>query len=226
MATLTLDANYRCDMSKGRMKAVRRDGFVTASIFGHDSEPVSVEVKLTDLVKKIKTSEAGMMSLIDLKIKGSPEKCDGTVIIKEFFKDPLTRKVLDVQFQRVSMKEKINMAVPIVALGEARGVKDGGILEQVMDELDVRCLPSDIPSRIEVDVSDLAIGDHVSVSQVALGEAVEILADPEALIFTCVPPHVIKATAEEEEAAAVAAAAAAEAEVAEAEAPQETTEEQ
>jgi large subunit ribosomal protein L25 len=210
MATLTIEANYRSDMTKSHMKTVRREGYVTGSIFGHDVEAVAVEIKLVDLVKKIKASEAGMMSLIDVKINGAPKKCDGTVIIKEFFKDPLTRKVLDLQMQRVSMTEKINMAVPIVALGEAKGIKDGGVLEQLVDELDVRCLPSDIPSRVEIDVSDLGIGDHINAGTIDLGEAVEIVSDPDTLIFTCVPPHVIKATAAEEEAAATAATAAAE----------------
>ncbi len=223
MAKLTLEANYRSNMTKSRMKAVRREGYVTGSIFGREAEPVPVEVHLHDLVSKIKGSEAGMMSLIDMEIKGAPSKCDGTVIIKEFFKDPLTRKVLDVQFQRVSMKEKLQMAVPIVALGEAKGIKEGGILEQVMDQLSVRCLPGDLPSKIEIDVSSLSIGDHITASHVDVGDAVEILADPEALIFTCVPPHVIKATAEEEEAEAEAAAAAAAAEEAPA---AEQTEEQ
>lgn len=210
MARLTLEANYRSNMGKGRMNEARRQGYITGSIFGRDVEPVAIEVKLVDLVKEIKHSEAGMMSLIDLKINGAPTKCDGTVIIKDFFKDPLTRKVLDVQFQRVSMKEKINMSVPIVSVGEAKGVKDGGILEQVMDELEVRCLPGDIPSRVEVDVADMAIGDHVTVSQLNVGDAVEVQADGEALVFTCVPPHVIKMTEADEEAAAEAEASAAE----------------
>lgn len=192
MATLTIEAQYRSDLGKSRKKAARRQGYVTASVFGHDTEPVSLEVNLSDLVKKIKTSEAGIMSLIDLKVKGAPKKCDGTVIIKDFFKDPLTRKVLDVQFQRVSMKEKISMAVPIVAVGEAKGVKEGGILEQLQDQLQVRCLPADLPSKIEVDVSDLGIGDHKKVSDVRLGEAIEILDEPTSLLFTCVPPHVTK----------------------------------
>lgn len=193
MATLTIEAQYRSDLGKSRKKAARRQGYVTASVFGHDTEPVSLEVNLSDLVKKIKTSEAGIMSLIDLKVKGAPKKCDGTVIIKDFFKDPLTRKVLDVQFQRVSMKEKISMAVPIVAVGEAKGVKEGGILEQLQDQLQVRCLPADLPSKIEVDVSKLGIGEHINVSDVKLSEAVELLDEPTNVIFTCVPPHVTRA---------------------------------
>jgi large subunit ribosomal protein L25 len=193
------------------MHSIRREGYITGSVFGQEIEPVAVEIRLVDLVKGIKASEAGMMSLIDLTIQGAPKKCDGTVIIKDFFKDPLTRRVLDVQLQRVSMKEKINIAVPIIPIGEAKGIKDGGILEQVLDQLDVRCLPGNIPSRVEVDVSGLGIGDHLNASDVDLGETVEIIADSNALIFTCVPPHVIKATAEEEEAAAAAASAAEEA---------------
>ena len=81
METLKLQARYRSDMSKSHMKTIRRDGYVTGSVFGHDVEPVSVEVRLDELVHKIKSSEAGMMSLIDMKVEGAPKKSDGVVII-------------------------------------------------------------------------------------------------------------------------------------------------
>ena len=206
METLKLQARYRSDMSKSHMKTIRRDGYVTGSVFGHDSEPVSVEVKLDDLVHKIKSSEAGMMALIDMKIDGAPKKSDGVVIIKTFFKDSLSRKVLDIQFQRVSMKEKLRVAVPVVAVGEAAGIKEGGILEQILDQLDVSCLPSDIPSRIEVDVSGVSLGHQIRVGELTVPDGVDVLADADVLVFTCVPPHVARVTEEEAEAAAAAAA--------------------
>lgn len=200
MSTLKLEANYRSDMSKSHTKAIRRQGYVTASVFGHDTEPVSVEIKLDELVHQIRESEAGMMSLIDLQIKDAPKESDGTVIIKEFFKDPLTRRVLDVQLQRVSMKEKLTVSVPIVLEGEAPGIKDGGTVEQMMDTLDVNCLPGNIPSRIEVDTSQMDVGDLIRVADLTVGGDVEVLADPDTVVVNCRPPHVAPAAEEAPEA--------------------------
>src|ERR1035437_2366040 len=99
MQTLKLEAMYRSDKTKGRMKQIRKQGYVTASVFGHDTEPVSIELKLEDFAKQAKHADAGIKSLIELKITGGPKKLDGMVILKEFYKDPLSRKVLDMQFQ-------------------------------------------------------------------------------------------------------------------------------
>ena len=197
METLKLEANYRSDMTKRRKKAIRRDGYVTGSVFGRGADPVSVEVKLEDLVSQIKQSDAGAKSLIELKIKGAPNASDGIVVIKEFYKDPLTRKVLDLQLQRVDLKEKINVGVPIEMIGEAPGIGEGGILEQSIDELQISCLPTEIPPRIEVDVSALAIGNLIRVEDLKIEGDIEVLADPNAVVCNCRPPHVVEEAEEE-----------------------------
>lgn len=201
MQTLKIEANYRTDMSKSRIKAIRKQGYVTGSVFGHNAEPVAIELKLENLVEQTKNAEAGLKSLIDLKIKDAPNKADGTVILKDFYKDPLTKKVLDVQFQRVNLKEKIHIGVPIVAIGEAPGTKDGGVLEQQLDELQVSCLPTNIPPRIDVDVSGLNIGHHINAGDIDLGEDVEILTDPVTTLFACVITRAASVETEEEAAA-------------------------
>jgi len=190
MQKLTLEANYRSDMTKSHMKKLRKAGYVTGSVYGRNSTSIPIEVKLKDVVDRIKSSEAGIMSLIDLKIKDAPEDCDGTVIIKGFYKDPLTRRVLDIQFQRVSLEEKVNVEVPIVLVGEAIGAREGGIVEQVIDNLEISCLPTEIPPRVEVDITNLAIGHHISVGDITLKEGVEVRTDPSTIICTCVAPHV------------------------------------
>ncbi|MCL5105004.1 MAG: 50S ribosomal protein L25 [Armatimonadetes bacterium] len=207
MANVKLEANYRSDMTKGHTKAIRRAGCVTGSVFGHDSEPVSIEFNLRELVDAVKASEAGVKSLIDLKIKGSPAKSDGIVIVKEFTKEPLTRKVLDIQFQRVHMKEKINVGVPIVLVGEAPGVKLAAILEHSLDELQISCLPGNIPPKIEVDVSGLGSGQHISVSDLTLDSAIEVLSDPNSIVCACVAHHVSVKAEEEAPAGATEAPA-------------------
>lgn len=190
METLKVEANYRSDMSKGHMKKLRKLGYVTGSVFGRDAEPVPIEIRLDDLARQAKQAEAGIKSLIELKIKGGPKKLDGLVILKDFYKDPLSRKVLDVQFQRVNLKEKVSVDVPIVLVGEAVGAKEGGTVEQPLDELHISCLPTDIPPRIEVDITDLAIGSHIRVADLSIPENLEVLTDPDTLVCTCVPPHV------------------------------------
>ena len=199
MDTLTIEATYRADLSKRRTKQLRRDGYATGSVFGRNAEPVSIEVNIDDLVRQIKESDAGTMSLIDMKIKGAPNKSDGIVIIKEFYKDPLTRKLLDLQFQRVNLKEKIRVAVPIEMIGDAPGTKEGGMLEQSIDELEISCLPGEIPSRIEVDVSELEIGNLIRVEDLKIEGDIDILMDPNAVVANCRPPHVVEEEVVEEE---------------------------
>lgn len=196
MDRLKLEATYRADLSKSHVKRIRKAGGVTGSVFGHNVDSIPIELKLKDVVDQVKASDAGTMSLIDLKISGAPKGSDGTVIIKGFHKNPLTRRVVDIQFQRVSLKEKINISVPIVLVGDAAGVRDGGIVEQILDTLDVNCLPGNIPPRIEVDISGLEIGHHISVSDLTLDESIEVKTDPSVNICTCVPPHVTHAAEE------------------------------
>ncbi len=210
METLKLEANYRSDMSRGRMKTIRRQGYATGSVFGRDADPVPIEIELEDFARQAKHAEAGIKSLIELKINGGPKKLDGLVILKDFFKDPLSRKVLDVQFQRINLKEKVSVDVPIALVGEAEGAKDGGTVEQPLDELHVSCLPTDIPPRIEVNVSEMVIGSHIRVGDIHLPDTIEVLTDSDTLVCTCVPPHIhhveevaeVEAEAEGEEAAA------------------------
>ena len=214
METLKLEARYRSDKTKGHKNRIRKQGYVTGSVFGHDDEPFSIELKLEDFAKQAKHADAGIKSLIELKITDGPGKLDGMVILKEFYKDPLSRKVLDMQFQRINLKEKVSVNVPIVMVGEAAGIKEGGTMEQPLDELHVSCLPTDIPPRFDVDVSNLNIGEHIRAGDIKLADSIEMLTDPDALICTCVQPHVQKLSAAEaaaetaaEEAATEAAAA-------------------
>ena len=211
MDKLILEANYRADTTKGRTKQLRREGFVTGNVFGHDSESVAVEVKLQDLLDQIKKSKTGVKSLIELKINGAPKKSDGTVLIKDFLKDALTRKVLDIQFQRVSMKEKIHVGVPLEFVGEAPGIKDGGMLEQMLDELQVLCLPGVIPGKVEVDISNLQINGMIRVEDLNVPDGVEVLAEPDALVASCRASYQATAAAKAEaESEATAEGAAAE----------------
>ncbi|NLN76584.1 MAG: 50S ribosomal protein L25 [Armatimonadetes bacterium] len=220
METLKLDALYRSDKSKKHRNSIRRQGYVTGSVFGLNLEPVPISLKLEDFVKQAKTAEAGTRTLIEMKITGSDDNLDSLVILKEFDKDPITRKVLDMQFQRINLKEKVTVNVPIELIGEAAGTAEGGIVEQVLDELHLSCLPMDIPPRIEVDIAPLGLGDLIRVGDLQLAEELEILADEDTLICSCYQPIVRVETPEVEEGAEGEEAVAEEAESTEEEAAQ------
>jgi large subunit ribosomal protein L25 len=202
METLKLEANYRNDMGRSRMKQIRKEGFATGSVFGRGIDPIPIEINLEDFAKQAKHADAGIKSLIELKISGGPKQLDGLVILKEFYKDPLSRRVLDIQFQRIDLKEKVSVDVPITLTGEAAGIKEGGTVEQPLDELHVSCLPTDIPPRIDVDVTEMVIGSHIRVGDIQLPDSIDVLTDADTLICTCVPPHVHKEEAVEAEAPA------------------------
>ena len=212
METLQLEAKYRSDQTKRHRNEIRKQGYVTGSVFGRDSEPVPIELKLEDFAQQAKQAEAGIKTLIEMKILDAPQQADGLVVLKKFDKHPLTRKVLDMQFQRINLKEKISVYVPIVLVGEAVGLADGGIMDQTLDELYVSCLPTDIPPRIEIDVTHLGAGEHIRVEDIQLSEDITILPDPDTLVCSCAVPTVHAEPAiEEEEAEEHAAEAKAEA---------------
>lgn len=202
MDTVKLNANLRKDMSTSRMKRIRREGYATGTVYGHGTESIPVEVNLLELKNQLSTTTAKDKSLIDLQVTGAPKDANGVVVIKNFSKDPLTRKVMDIQFQRVFMKEKLNTSVSVVVLGEAVGAQMGGVLEQVTNELQISCLPTDIPANVEVDVSGLGIGDHIRVKNLNLPDGVDVHTDPDTIVVTCVAPHAVSAATEEVEEAA------------------------
>ncbi len=197
MGNVKLKANLRTDMSKSRTKAIRNAGNATGAISGRGSESVAVEVDLKQLVQGLKESKGGRTSIIDMTVAGAPDDVSGTVILKDFQRDAIGKKILDVRFQRVSMTEKVSMTIPIALVGDSPGAKEGGIIETLADSVLIRCLPGNIPPQVEIDISGLGIGDHVRIADLASHEGVEVIGDPDTLLVTCVARHV--GVAQEEE---------------------------
>lgn len=187
MDIVKLPARVREDMSKTRLKALRRTGFVPANLSGHGVSE-SLEVKLHDLVEMAK-SAGGSHALIDLQVVGN-KKASGAAIIKTIQKDPITRRVLHVDFQHVSMTEKITNVVPLEIIGESQGTKTGGILEQVLVEIPVRALPGDLPPKIEIDSTEWDIGHVARAGELEMPEGVELATDPDDVVATLRPPHI------------------------------------
>jgi large subunit ribosomal protein L25 len=197
-----LDATVRTTSGKNEARRTRRDGKVPAVVYGAASEgasrdAVSIAVDPRSLLK-ILHSEAGANTLISLKLDG----VDTKVLVKDFQLDPITHQVLHADFFRVAMDRTIEVTIPILVRGDARGVKlQGGLLEFVRREIDIECLPSDIPEHVDVDVTELMVGQGIRVRDVATDPKWTPVTDADTMLV-----HVILPKAEESAAATAEAA--------------------
>lgn len=194
-----LEVFYRAETGKGPARRLRRHGMVPAIFYGPREEPIPLAVRLSDL-RKILSQPGTRRSFLTLVIKGMDgAEVKKLAILKEVQRDTLKDVLLHVDFQGIAMEEEIYMEVPIHVVGKAKGVEKGGVLEVNLREIEVKCLPEKLPSRIDVDVSDLDIGDAIHVGDLKI-EGVKILTDPDQAIVTVVPPTVEEEAAEEAEA--------------------------
>ena len=205
-----LEAQTRESFGKNEARRTRREGKVPAVLYGGDGKgatPISVAPKA---LLKILHSEAGQNTLIALKLAGAG---DARVLVKDFQLDPITHAVLHADFYRVAMDKLLQVTIPVVVHGEPKGVKQqGGLVEFIRRDIEIECLPADIPEHIDVDISELMLHEGVRVRDVATNPKWKPISDPDMMIV-----HVIMPKAEEvaapAEAAAVATATPAEPEV-------------
>ncbi|MBI2082624.1 MAG: 50S ribosomal protein L25 [Deltaproteobacteria bacterium] len=193
---------------KGILQELRNKGKVPAVLYGHDLEAVSFSVDGKELTRVIRGG--GMNALIELQLAGYKGKGPLVVMIKDFQTDVVTHKMIHIDFLRVDMKEKLAVKVPVRLIGKAAGVEQGGLIEQSTRELEVKCLPGNIPEFLEIDISALNLGDSLHVTDLKLPEGVEAPKDVNITIVSVVAPKEEKA--EEAAAAPVEGAAAAPAE--------------
>jgi large subunit ribosomal protein L25 len=183
MAKVILKADARKGTGKKVAKDLRKQGIIPANVYKGSSGAISIQVKEDDLQEALHT-KAGENVIITLKISGASDAKDRTVLIKEVQREPVKDGILHVDFNEISLTEALEVNVPIAAKGEAPGVTaEGGVLEHVMWELHVECLPTDIPEKIDVDISKLKIGDAVYVKDLAVPSGVKVLNDPELIVI-------------------------------------------
>jgi large subunit ribosomal protein L25 len=183
--TVTLSAERRQDTGKGVARKLRASGRIPAVIYGHGREPESLTLSQTEL-DKVLHQIAGGSTIIDLQVGGASVQA----LIREVQRHPTRKSVRHVDFYEIHAGEKLSLDVPVALLGSPDGVRNGGgVLEQFLREITIEVLPRNIPERIEVDVTDLRIGDSLHVSDLSVENA-KILADPSATLCTVVPPRV------------------------------------
>jgi large subunit ribosomal protein L25 len=212
-----LKVRERNTIGKGAARALRRQGLIPAVLYGPKRETVSLSVSPLDLEQIYKTSGTEQVILNLIIENGDTQKV--TVMVKEVQASPVTREYLHIDFFEISLTEKIVVEVPVEVTGKAKGVERGGFLQVVRHELEVSCLPTDLPDKIEVDVTKLDIGDAVHAGAISLPETIELLTDPSYTVLTVVAPAV------EEEEVPEEAEEELEGEAAEPEAAEETSKE-
>ncbi|MCY4658636.1 MAG: 50S ribosomal protein L25 [Acidobacteria bacterium] len=192
-----LAAETREARGKNHARRVRRAGRVPGVVYGgdtHGGQPVAVDPKE---LMRILRSESGVNTLIELALDGGDA---GRVLVKEFQLDPISSDLLHVDFYRLAMDKALTVTVPVSLSGEAVGVKlQGGLVDFVTREVQVECMPSEIPEHIEVDVSELRVGDGVRLRDRVEGVAWTPVSDPDTLLVHVLPPK-IEESAEEAEA--------------------------
>ena len=197
-----LEATARESFGKNEARRTRRAGRVPAVLYGGDGKgatPISVEPRA---LLRILHSESGANTLISLRLAGAG---DTRVLVKEYQLDPVTHHLLHADFYRVAMDKALQVTIPVIVKGEPKGVKQqGGILEFVRREIEISCLPGDIPEHVEVDVSELMLHQGIRVRDLPTTGKWKAVSDAEMMIV-----HVVTIKVEEAPAADAAAATAA-----------------
>jgi large subunit ribosomal protein L25 len=187
LKSYSISASPREATGKSAARALRREGRIPGVLYGASREKallLSIDTReMSDLCRKTNIGQ----QLLNLKLQ-SDDKYKKKVMVKELQVHPISREFLHVDFHEIAMDQKLWVKIPLETTGTPKGVEVGGILQVVRHELDVYCLPQDIPDSFVIDVTDLEIGDSVHVDQIPLAEGVEIPRDVDFTVLTVVSP--------------------------------------
>ena len=193
---INIKAKVRDQSGKGANRKLRQKGLTPAILYGNREKALSLYFDTNEFIKKTH-GELHENTIFNLTIEGDPANKDETVqaIIKESQFEPITDKMVHVDFYEMKTGKPVSMEVPIESIGKAKGVKvSGGILEHVQREVLIECLPRLIPDSIKVDVTDLDAGEAIHIRDLPVPEGITVLEDPEKVVFTIV--HAAKAVTE------------------------------
>ena len=183
MERYNLSVEVREDTGKGVARSLRRSGLVPAVIYGKSRPSQALTVNPEDLKNKMSGN-----AIFDLLITEEGEEIKETVMIKEVQKDPIKGELLHIDFHHISMDEKITVNVSLNLIGEAPGVREGGVLQQLLREVEIECLPLDIPEALQLDINKLEMGNSMLVNDLEVPENIEIKTPFDEAIVTIVVP--------------------------------------
>lgn len=199
MELIELNANIRTTVGNGPARRMRQSGQLPAVLYGPGAETVLLSVNISDFDQVLKKSGASQL-LLNLVIQDS-ETYTRSAMVKELQTHPVSRDFLHVDFYEIAMDRKIRVKVPIVTTGMAKGVELGGVLQIIRREIEVLCLPFEVPESFEIDVADLDIGDSIHVRDISQEGEIEFLEDENFTVVTLLIPKIEEEEepAEEEE---------------------------
>lgn len=196
MVEVRISADMRSEKTKHYIHKLRHKGRIPAVIYGKGINSQAIELDARELESAIRTK--GRNALIDLVIKGKINENKHVVMIKEIQREAVRGNLVHADLCKVSLEDKIHTSVPVVLRGEAPGVRSGGVIQTGLREVDIECLPANIPETIHLDISGLDIGDHISVADIPDSPDYMVLNDTEAVLITIIAPRRADETTETE----------------------------
>jgi large subunit ribosomal protein L25 len=186
-----LKAQIRDDRGKGAARKLRAQGLVPGVLYGHGFESQAISLSSRDLIHYFHSMH-GAAAVVDIEIDGTRHMA----VPREIQKDHLRGRYIHIDFLAVRRDEKIKMTIEIHEIGEAPGVKTGGVIEHHLREVDIECLPGDVPEQLVVDISELELGDMLRVSDIPVPDGVTIMTDLETPVISVVTPAVLRTEAD------------------------------
>ena len=194
MSEMSLEVDKRERTGKGGCRQARMRGLIPAVVYGSGKDSVPIQVNRKTFVEMMR--KAGSENPI-LLLKLSDTGQERHAMIREMQRNPLSRQVIHIDFQRIEMTDKIRVTVPVELTGTAYGVKvEGGLIDFVVREVHIECLPADIPKHLELDVTEMHAGQHAAAKDLKLPAGVTLLDEPERVIMSVVHARTEEATAE------------------------------
>ena len=191
MITVELEVFNRESLGKQANKKYRKDGFIPAVIYGKNKDNLNILVDPIKL-KKLLKNEAGENTIIEMKLDKSDLKKN--VLLKDAHLDTLTSDPLHLDFYEITEGMDVKVSAPLLFTGKPEGVKNGGVIQTLSNEIKIECLPTNIPNIIEIDISDLNIGDTLRVKDIKPMNGIEILSNPESTIISVLAPRLVVET--------------------------------
>lgn len=199
MAQSVINVKRRVRMGKSGSKAIRNEGNIPAVLYGKGSESISIVVNPTELREALST-DAGENTLLEMHIKDGDKEIKKLSLLREVQMDYITNKSIHLDFMELDMNKSFSVKVPVKIIGKSIGVhEEKGLLEEVLREIEIECLPSDIPNVFEIDVTELHINDSIHVKDIEVSDNITVLDDPSSTVVTILTPRVEKVVVEEGE---------------------------
>jgi large subunit ribosomal protein L25 len=194
---LELKATLRSTVGNGPARQLRQQGKMPAVLYGPKTESVPLIIDTKELEACLKEGSVAQ-SIFNLAVEGGAKKATA-VMIREMQRHPVSGDILHADFYEIDMKHRIRVMVPVTTVGKSKGVELGGTLQIVRREIEVLCLPTEIPDNIVVDITELDMGDSVHVDELPLPDGVELPADLNFTVLTIMSPKIEEEPVEEGE---------------------------